>query len=283
MFQRLERESEQRALAEELEFHEETDSNSVPSTTSLGEPDITLVQTEAVDVVSDAALDTTVRAAKERRRGSISISRFGQTTAEHTPSASLQPSNRPSRSSSIVHTRPTFYQLDTKLPEPYTTSADSFASFDTSTVSTEETHHEEEVTSSMVVEVKEKRSISKAISRRLSRARELPIPLPSPTSSGTLVIGVAVEEATIEHSADGEWRSADNVNTTKVYTGVLRTQRSTPGLYQKAFASADPNSTSNSSPSMWMSKAKDITSRFRRKSLAAFTSVTVNAGTVSAR
>lgn len=282
LFQRLEMESEQRALAEEQESgsQEEVDSNPVTSTTMVDEVNITPVQEEAADAFPEPTTDATVRAAKERRRGSISISRFGQTTAEHTPTVSLQPSTRPSRSSSIVHTKTPFYQLEVKQPHVYTNSADSFASLDTSAVR-EEVHHEYEVVSSMVVEVKEKRSISKALSRRLSRARELPIPLPNPSPSGTLVIGVAVEEATVEHLADSDWHSVDNMNTTKVYSGTLRTRRSTPGLYQKVSASANPGS--NTSASVWMSKAKDITSRFRRKSLAAFSNVTVSVGTVPSR
>jgi hypothetical protein len=99
------------------------------------------------------------------------------------------------------------------------------------------------------------RSISRAISRRLSRARDMP--LPSPSSTSTLIIDVAVEEATHEsHSMDGAPRVT-------VTTATLRTQRSTPGLYARGLASAPSNSTG------WMSKAKDITAKFRRRSLAA--------------
>lgn len=208
--------------------------------------------------------DSTTSTLKEPRRGSISISRFGQATADHTPAVSRMPSTRPSRSSSMVSKTP-FYQLDTEQTQVYTDSTDSFASLDSGDEDPS-IHHEDKVESSMFFEPG-KRSISKAISRRLSRAREPPQVLPSASFvSETLVIGVAVEEATVEHRSDsGDWHSADNVSTTtQVYSGALRSRRSAPGLYQKA---------TTSSPFAWVSRAKDIVSQFRRKSIASLNTI----------
>lgn len=271
LFQRLEQESEQRALQEQdYGSHGETESS---PRLLVRMQEVTEVHEESLDDFDSSAPDSSPEAAKERRRGSISISRFGQATTEHTPSVSNLPSTRPSRSSSIV-SKPAFYQLDMKQPHVYTNSADSFASleFDESDPSI---HGEDQVESSMFFEPG-KRSISKAISRRLSRAKEPAQPLPSVSfGSETVVIGIAVEEATIEHSMDnGETHSAENISTTEVYSGTLRSRRSMPGLYHRA-------TVVSSSPSAWVSKAKDMTSRFRRRSLAALTNI--NAGTVVLR
>lgn len=89
----------------------------------------------------------------------------------------------------------------------------------------------------------------------MSRARDV-MPMPSSSNSGSLIIDVAVEEATVEHRAeDGEnvWPGAPAVSVATVYTGTLRTQRSSPGMNEKAG---------------WVTKAKDITSKFRRRSVA---------------
>ncbi len=102
----------------------------------------------------------------------------------------------------------------------------------------------------------QKQSISKAISRRLSRARDVfPLPVTSPHGNGSLVIGVAVEEATTEHAAADADAPDARMSTVRVYSGVLRAQRSSPGLGEKAGAG-------------WIEKAKDITLRIRRRSIA---------------
>lgn len=244
LFQRLEEESEQRAREEEeRELQEEQDS-----------------LRDAVESMSTTT--STVRSAstRERRRGSISISRFGglgQPPSDAASTDSRAPSTRGSRSSSIILTKPTFYQLDTRLHQP-TGSTDSFASDTTSDPSIDEVEEEHHVAQTHFIPAQ---SISKAISRRLSRARDL-VPLSSPSSTGTLVIGVAVEANTVEHGDEAGFHTPQAVaatTTTTVYTGCtpgLRTQRSTPGLNERT---------------NFFAKAKDITSKLRRKSVAALT------------
>ncbi|KIP03218.1 hypothetical protein PHLGIDRAFT_20286 [Phlebiopsis gigantea 11061_1 CR5-6] len=80
------------------------------------------------------------------------------------------------------------------------------------------------------------------------------MPLASPHAAGTLVVGVAVEANTVEH-APGDVHAL-SATTTTIYspTTALRPQRSTPGLHERATL---------------LAKAKDITARFRRKSVAA--------------
>ncbi|KAI0087116.1 hypothetical protein BDY19DRAFT_956118 [Irpex rosettiformis] len=240
LFQRLEEEHEIRALAQE-------ESTLVPPPASIQE------EQEAVDVLPEPMLDPTiaptVRAPRDRRRGSISISRYGGPTAEQTPTESRVTSTRPSRSSSIVQQKAAFYQLDTTRTAR-TASADSLAS-DTADPAMDV---EEPDLTTHIAQILPARSISRAISRRLSRAKEIPIP--SPSSASTLVIGVAVEEATHESL------SMDEGPRVIVTTSTLRTQRSTPGLRDKAAAAAG-------SPAGWVSKAKDM---FRRRSMAAMSS-----------
>lgn len=192
----------------------------------------------------------TVRSAKDRRRGSISISRFGQPTE----STSRITSTRASRSSSIIAAKPTFYQLDTRTNQPPPGSTDSFASDTTSDPSLDDVEEEPQVAQTHFIPAQ---SISKAISRRLSRARDM-VPIASPSSTGTLVIGVAVEANTIEHQP-GDVQHPHVVNsttTTTIYSNTLRMQRSTPGLNEKG---------------TFLSKARDITSKLRRRSVAALT------------
>lgn len=193
----------------------------------------------------------TIRSVRDRRRGSISISRFGQ-PPESTSTDSRAPSTRASRSSSIILSKPTFYQLDTRSTQPPRSgSTDSFASDTTSDPSLDDVPEEPQVAQTHFIPAQ---SISKAISRRLSRAREL-VPLSSPSSTGTLVIGVAVEANTVEHHT-GDLHPVVSSTTTTIYSNTLRTQRSTPGLNERA---------------TFFSKAKDITSKLRRRSVAALT------------
>ena len=124
-------------------------------------------------MLEEKAEPSPVTTIRERRRGSISISRVGHyETASMDSSAS---STRGSRSSSIILTRHNFYQLDSRRAD----STDSFASETTTDPSiddVEDTHH---VAQTHFIPGQ---SISKAISRRLSRAKDL-VPLASPTSA----------------------------------------------------------------------------------------------------
>ncbi|KAF7798876.1 hypothetical protein EIP86_010104 [Pleurotus ostreatoroseus] len=253
IFRRLEEESAQRAWEEEERERLEAEAEGRPTAQ------------EIADEVLPSANSGTIRSTRERRRTSVSISRYGGPPAptDGQPTESQPPSTRASRSSSIVVTRPTFYQLDARQ-SPQSGSADSLAS---SSVGADPAADVEEVPSVTTQQVwAPKQSLSKAISRRLSRARDvLPLPVNTPHGNGSLVIGVAVEEATIEHRAEEGAVDADTVSTARVYSGTLRSQRSTPGLNEKASTG-------------WVSKAKDITSKFRRKSIAV-----LNAAPISPR
>ena len=70
----------------------------------------------------------------------------------------------------------------------------------------------------------------------------------------SVVIGVAVEEAVVEGP-----HCEGTGTTAMVYTGTLRTQHSAPGMHDKAIAAG------------WVSRAKDITSKLRRRSVAVLT------------
>ncbi|KAJ3557777.1 hypothetical protein NM688_g1280 [Phlebia brevispora] len=114
IFRRLEEESAQRAREEEERERLEAEAEGRPTAQ------------EVADEVIPNTNTSTIRASRERRRTSVSISRFGQPVDG--PSSDSQPSStRPSRSSSIVLTRPAFYQLDARY-QPETGSADSLAS-----------------------------------------------------------------------------------------------------------------------------------------------------------
>jgi hypothetical protein len=181
------------------------------------------------------------RTIRERRRGSVSISRIDM--------ISIPSSTRSSRSSSLIVSKPPFYQLNTRQTQP-NDSTDSLASETTTDPSVDDVE-ELHVAQTQYIPAQ---SISRAISRRLSRAREL-VPIVSPTSAA-MIIGVAVEANTVEHRPD-EHSVAVSASTTTVYSaGTLRTRRSTSGLNERA---------------TFFAKAKDITSKLRRKSVAALT------------
>lgn len=217
LFQRLEEESERRALEEEER-----------------------------DMLEEKSEPSPVSTVRDRRRGSISISRVGSQFDTASTDSTTSSSTRGSRSSSIILTRRNFYQLDSGNAD----STDSFAS-ETTTEPLDEVEDTHQVAQTHFIPAQ---SISKAISRRLSRAKDL-MPLASPTSASTVIIGVAVEANTVEHDDDA-FPTAQTTTTTTVCSGTLRPRRSTPLLNEKV---------------NFLSKAKDITSKLRRKSVAALT------------
>lgn len=123
-------------------------------------------------------------------------------------------------------------------------------------------HVEDEQHSTQMATIAGKQSISKAISRRLSRARSKDVLV---SRRNSVVIDVSVEEATVEHLSDDdkETELARPQSSAAVYVGagngVLRREKSSPGL-------AFQGSTEKQG---WMSKAKDLTAKFKRKSMAA--------------
>ncbi|CAL1711775.1 unnamed protein product [Somion occarium] len=200
----------------------------------------------------------TVAAIKQRRRGSVSVSRFGQPT-EFSPepivATSTSPSTRPSRSSSIVIQKATFYSVQ---PHHHG-SADSLASetADDPAKLIEDVHH-----STQMATIAGRQSLSKAITRRLSRARTRSKDvLVTAGNNVDVVIDVAVTEATVEvrHSADEVEMYERPQSSAAVYSGsgtTLKSPRSNPGLRSPEKAS-------------WMAKCRDLTTRWKRRSVVA--------------
>ncbi|KAI0785805.1 hypothetical protein C8Q75DRAFT_310495 [Abortiporus biennis] len=257
IFQRVEEESARRAQIEAAEAEAIAITTTRPST----EDDDAATQREAEDTVPSPV--ATVAQVKQRRRGSVSVSRFGQPT-ELSPepviaSTSAAPSTRPSRSSSLVQAKPPqlitpFYQVHAMLHG----SADSLAS---ASANDPENLAEDQQHVTKMATILGKQSLSKAITRRLSRARSRDV-LVATAPTGNVVIGVAVEEATVEHDSDEDHEelAARPQSSAAVYSGVqvIRHQRSSPGL-----------NSGERSPTSWMAKAKEYTSKFKRRSIAA--------------
>ncbi|KAI0330424.1 hypothetical protein GY45DRAFT_1250927 [Cubamyces sp. BRFM 1775] len=226
---------------------------------------------------------------RDRRRGSISVSRFGQATdlASHTHD---NPSTLPSRTNSVIinaGNTGAFYQA-----QRYAGSADSFASSVHSAPHDEE-HEQVTQMETIAGKVSIGRAVGGIIARRLSRSRTRSRDILA-TPNG-LVIGVSVEEATTEAEAEGETDvegEADGVNekrkgagaglppksprgTSFVYAQAdgLRSRRSTlsmPGGTAANGASGDNAAGLERRLSAvgWVAKAKDLTKKFRRKSMA---------------
>ncbi|TCD69418.1 hypothetical protein EIP91_007765 [Steccherinum ochraceum] len=255
IFERVEAESERRAAVEETKA------------AAADEEEASQMEAEADDSVPSPVSPngtitaaSSVAAARQRRRGSVSVSRFGMVTdaipepvAVSTITTSLSPSTRPSRSSSIVLPAPKMYNV-----QPNHGSADSLASMlEDPSLQVEDHGH-----STTMATIAGKQSISKAISQRLSRARTRSRDVLTSTANSSVIIGVAVQEATVEHH---EEEHGDEVpNATVVSATVegpndhLKRRRSTPKL---------------ESQSSWMAKAKELTNRFKRKSMAALSPV----------
>ncbi|KAG5645403.1 hypothetical protein DXG03_006227 [Asterophora parasitica] len=181
-----------------------------------------------------------VNPAKNRRRGSISITRFGQLADE-----SSKLSQGPPPTLSATASRTTFYQA-----QPTNDSIKSFASGASAYVNGEGVHMEDDHVTQML-HIAGRKTISKAVGgflpRRLSRAHSTSVFV----GEANMIIGVSVEESTVE-SAEGAEASQ-----TIIHAGALRNQ---PSRVTMAGSSPARNS--------WVAKAKGFTQRFRRKSKA---------------
>lgn len=96
-----------------------------------------------------------------------------------------------------------------------------------------------------------RQTLTKRLSRRLSRARSRSSVLP--TGDTNLVIGVSVVEATVETP------STDNTPATPTTSAVV----SSGSLQRK---SSQISIGGSREPGNWISKARDLTQKFRRKS-----------------
>jgi len=210
IFQKVEEESERRAQEDVASEFAESKTNVAPATNQV----------------------------KNRRRGSISISRFGQLAEE-----SLKGSQGPPPTLSTIASRSAFYQV-----QAANDSAKSFASGASADLD-DEGAHLEDVHVTQMHQIAGRQSISKTVGsllpRRLSRARSANIL----AGEGNVVIGVSVEEATVE-SAEGAEASHAVVHA----PGALRKQ---PSRLTMAGSSPARNS--------WVAKARGFTQKFRRK------------------
>ncbi|KAG6920043.1 hypothetical protein DXG01_010111 [Tephrocybe rancida] len=213
MFQKVEEESERRA-------REDADRASE--------------QTEAAE---SKPLGTSFQA-RNRRRGSISITRFGQ-LADESSKASSGP---PTPTLSTIASKSVFYQLQGE-----NNSTKSFASG--ASAHLDENAHREEDHATQMLHIAGRQSISKAVGnflpRRLNRARSANVLV----TDANVVIGVSVEEAT-EEAAEG----AEIAQTVIHAPGALRNQSS-----RLTMAGSSP------ARSSWIHKAKSFARKLRRK------------------
>ncbi|THH27818.1 hypothetical protein EUX98_g6370 [Antrodiella citrinella] len=139
-------------------------------------------------------------------------------------------------------------------------SADSLASASEDPVLQVEDHGH----STTMATITGRQTISKAISQRLSRVRTRSRDVLTTNTTGNFIIGVAVQEATVEHheepGAGNETPQATVVKSTVQAPQGVKRQQSAPKL---------------DASSSWMAKAKELTSRlsFKRKSMAALPQV----------
>jgi len=218
IFQRVEEESERRAQQETITTRiESTDNESKPGTN----------------------LKT-----KEWRRGSISISRLGQLPESWTEKVPDGPPTPKQLSTNV--SKLAFYQAEVKNG-----SANSIASGRSAHLD-EEAHKEEDHHVTQVHQIVGRHTISKAmgnlIPRRLSRARSASV---IANGDANMVIGVSVEEATVESPVDIEASRRVIVHA----PGNLRSQTSHGSM-----------ACSTSATSSWLTKAKVFTQKFRPKS-----------------
>ncbi|KAI0765683.1 hypothetical protein BD413DRAFT_615587 [Trametes elegans] len=277
IFQKVEQESERRAR-EQSEFEEQSLLDAHGRVASPAPSAFAPAAPAAVSVVRDGPRD--------RRRGSISVSRFGQVTdlSSHTAE---NPSTLPSRTNSVIISAGNtgaFYQA-----QKFAGSADSFAS---SHEPRPDEREEEQVTQMETIagRVSIGKAVGGLIARRLSRSRTRSRDILS-TPSG-LVIGVSVEEATteVERASEDDDISAPGTPRTPHGTVVFaqaqasggRSRRSTvsmpapPPSLAKAEAGENGDAKEGAaattvqerrlSAAVWVAKAKDLTKKFRRKS-----------------
>ncbi|KAG6866688.1 hypothetical protein C0991_000798 [Blastosporella zonata] len=216
MFQKLEEESEQRAR-EDAGKH---------------------VEAKEVKLVGMSSQ------VKIRRRGSISITRFGQ-LADQSSKASSSGTHTPTLST--IASNSAFYQLQS-APSLKNNSSKSFASG--ASAHLDEDAHQEEDHATQMLHIAGRQTISKAVGnflpRRLSRARSANILV----ADANVVIGVSVEEATVVFTG-----GAEAAQTVVHAPGALRNQPS-----RLTMAGSSP------ARSSWVHKAKSFALKLRRKS-----------------
>ncbi|KAI0753409.1 hypothetical protein C8Q80DRAFT_1267815 [Daedaleopsis nitida] len=267
IFQKVEEETERRALEEQRE-----EERSRPSTANRPSP----TGTTATGSTAAAAAATAAAGrdpTRDRRRGSISVSRFGQ-TADLSAGTCDNPSKLPSRKNSLIinaGTNGAFYKA-----QKFTGSADSFAS-DTELPQQEDAHDEEQVTQMETIagRVSLGKAMGRTIARRLSRARTRSRDILTVPSG--LVIGVSVEEATTEAEHHGDAAANGAAPLVPIGTTIVDALETIDDQHAQPAPSAPPTMSAfpdkekdlkRLSAVTWMARAKDLTRRLKRRSMA---------------
>ncbi|KAJ7740049.1 hypothetical protein DFH07DRAFT_778571 [Mycena maculata] len=205
-------------------------------------------QEEGNDSVSNTVsrVDSSDNLTKSRRRGSISITRFGQLSNSEPLSDGSSGPMTPALSD--IASKSPFFQAQLKSQNGSQTSFASRGSAAEDAHDEEDDHH---VTHMQTIAPRQ--SISRAVGsffpRRLSRARSSVLPTSGRDVGGNMVISVAA--ATIELPEDTEPAA------TVVHApGALRNQISKTSIVTGASAGK----------TSWTTRAKDFTKKFRRKS-----------------
>ncbi|KAF9449554.1 hypothetical protein P691DRAFT_546966 [Macrolepiota fuliginosa MF-IS2] len=190
--------------------------------------------------VSRSETPNTLANRRDRRRGSISISRFGQL-----PESQYQGPNSPGLTP--IAAQSPFYQA-----QAANMSNASFAS-GASDLSNDRAYTEDQTHVTQMHQIAGKQGLSKAVNtilpRRLSRTKSASIL--TPLTEANLVIGVSVQESTTEVS-DGE---AIELGTTVTV--------SAPGC--KLHNKSSRRSLPVSSGAKWLARAKSLTQSFKFK------------------
>jgi len=212
-------------------------------------------QEEVQDSVSKslARAESSDNLRKSRRRGSISITRFGQLSpgSDHLSDGSGGPTTP---ALSDIASKSPFYQAQLKSQNG---SQTSFASGGSGTGDAHDEEDDHHVTHMHTIAPRQ--SISRAVGgflpRRLSRARSSVLPTSARDAGGNMVISVAA--ATVELPENAE-PSATVVHA----PGGLRNQTSKSTIG------------SSSGKTTWATRAKEFTKKFRRKSKIALNTAT---------
>ncbi|KAJ7698886.1 hypothetical protein B0H17DRAFT_1177161 [Mycena rosella] len=203
-------------------------------------------QAEGDDSVpnSIARVESSDNLRRSRRRGSISITRFGQlSSGDHVSEGSSGPMTP---GLSDIASKSPFYQAQLR------SNNNSQTSFASDGSGTDAAHDQEDHHVTHMHTIAPRQSISRAVGgffpRRLSRARSSV--LPTGGDGAGLVIDVSVAAATVELPDNAELAA------TVVHApGGLRSKAS------KSSIATSPDAKDSS----WAARAKKLTSRFRRK------------------
>ncbi|KAJ6534681.1 hypothetical protein DFH09DRAFT_1405318 [Mycena vulgaris] len=214
-------------------------------------------QAEVDDSVAStiARVESSDNLRRSRRRGSISITRFGQlSTSDHNSEGGSSAPMTPALSD--IAAKSPFFQAQLRSQNGSQTSFASGGSGD-STHDEEDSHH---VTHMHTIAPRQ--SISRAVGgffpRRLSRARSSVLPTGGDAMTNNLVIGVSVAAATVELPENAELAA------TVVHApGSLRNKAS------RASIATSPGSAKDKDRAGWAARAIQFTKKFRRKSKAA--------------